>query len=109
MEHPARLAFVVLVVGLQHTKESGVFHPAKVLLLNERAPLKGDAPDATVNLVTAGIAEVHLAMLDDGIGPVGNVERAIGTLLHVDGAKGDVAASDEVALVFCRKAGTALA
>ena len=79
------------------------------MLFGEGAVFKSDAPDSAVDFVAAGIAEVDFAVLDDGVGPVGNVERAVGALLDVDGAEAGGAAADEVALVLGCKAGAVFA
>ena len=46
-----------------------------------------DSPDATVGLVAGGIGARDFVVRDDFIIPVGNVEAAIGTEFHIDGAE----------------------
>ena len=54
----------------------------------ERTPLRRDPPDASVDVIAARVAEIHFAVLDDRIRPVRDVERPIGTELHIDGPEG---------------------
>ena len=44
---------------------------------HERPALGGDAPDAAVRVVAARVAEIDLAVLDDRVVPVGDVDRAV--------------------------------
>jgi hypothetical protein len=46
-----------------------------------------DAPDAAARVVPLGIAHRVLRVADDQAGEIGNVERAVETELHIDGAK----------------------
>ena len=62
----------------------------KVRLLGEGTILISDAPNPTVGMVAAGVAEVDFAVLNDGVIPVGNVDRAVGTHFDIDGAEGTV-------------------
>ena len=55
-----------------------------------------DAPDAAVLVVATRVAEIDLAVLNDRVRPVGDVDRTVGTDLHVDGTKRDVLGADEV-------------
>ena len=64
--------------------------------LDRRAALRGDAPDAAVRVVAARVAEIDLAVLDDRVVPVGDVDRAVGPHLHVDRPEGAVRRVDEV-------------
>ena len=82
--------------GVESGDEIGFGSLGDLRLLDELATVEGDAPDPAVGVVAAGIAEVDLAVLDDGIVPVGDVDRTIGTHLHVDGPEGSVARGDEV-------------
>ena len=61
---------------------------------HERTALRRHAPDAAVRLVAARVAEVHLAVLDDRVVPVGDVDRSVGPHLHVDRAEGHVVRLD---------------
>ena len=48
-------------------------------------------------VVAAWVAKIHFTVLNDGIRPVGNVERAVGTQFHVYGAKSYIGAAQQVA------------
>ena len=58
-------------------------------------PLRGDSPDSAMDVVAAGIAEVDFAMLDDRVVPVGDVDRAVRSHLHVDRAERHMVRLDE--------------
>ena len=64
--------------------------------LGELAALGRNAPDATVGYVAARVAEIDLAVLDDRVVPVGDVDRAVRPLLDVDGAEGGVRRFDDI-------------
>src|SRR5206468_9794813 len=49
-----------------------------------------NAPDSAMRQVAARVAEIDLAMLDDRVVPIGDVDRAVGAHLDVDGTKGGV-------------------
>ncbi len=68
--------------------------------------LGGDAPDPAVFVIASGIAEIDFAMLDDGVGPVGDVEGAIGSEAEVDGAEGDVGGTEDIGHLDGLEAGT---
>lgn len=70
------------------------FH--QVDAVERRRVLASDAPNATVGPIAAGIAEVDLAMLNDGVIPVGNINRAVWSHRGVDGTEGDVIGPDEI-------------
>ena len=48
-----------------------------------------------VGVVAAWVAEIDLAVLDDGVVPVGDVDGTVGAHLHVDGTERGVGALDE--------------
>ncbi|MEY3949703.1 MAG: hypothetical protein RJB43_1058, partial [Verrucomicrobiota bacterium] len=68
----------------------------------DRLPSEGlggfrhDAPDATADLIAARITEVDLTMVDDGVGPVSDVECAVWAHLDGDRTEGDVAGADDI-------------
>ena len=41
-------------------------------------------------MVAARVAEIDFAVVDHGVAPVGDVQRAVRAMLHVDGAEGEV-------------------
>ena len=59
---------------------------------------RGDAPDTAALLVAARVAEVDLAVVDDRVGPVGHVERAVRPHRQADRAEGGIARADHVRL-----------
>ena len=68
--------------------------------LRSRLALHRHAPDAAVLAVAARVAEVHFAVVDDGVAPVGDVERAVGAELHVNRAEGVVRGAADVRLLL---------
>ena len=68
--------------------------------LRSRLALRAHAPDAPVLAVAARVAEVHFAVVDDGVAPVGDVERAVGAELHVNRAEGVVRGAADVRLLL---------
>ena len=60
-------------------------------------------------LVAARVAEIHLAVLDDRIRPVGDVKPAVGAELNVDGPEGDVGRAQQVGHFLGLKTGVRLA
>src|SRR5262249_29877241 len=63
----------------------------------ERPAFTSNPPDAAVLPIPAWVAEIDFSVVDDGIGPVGDIERAIWSEFHVDGSKGDFLAAQQVA------------
>ena len=49
-----------------------------------------------MDVVAAWVAEVHFAVVDDRVRPVGDVERAVGALLYINRAEVGFARADEV-------------
>ena len=75
-------------------------------LPGERLGVLGeDAPDAAADLVATRVAEVDLAVVDDRVGPVGDVEGAVRAHLRGDRTEGDVARTDDVGQFLCHVAG----
>jgi len=62
---------------------------------------QGDSPNATVSVVAAFVAEVHFAVLNDPVVPVGNVDGSVRTNLHGNRAKRHVIRLDYF-LLFAR-------
>ena len=67
-------------------------------------PLRRHAPDPPAGVVAARIAKIDLAMLDDRVVPVGDIDRAVRAHLDVDRPKRDVAALDQLGLLAGRVA-----
>ena len=64
--------------------------------LDERATLRRQPPDAPIDVVAPRIPEADLAVLDDRVVPVGDVDRAVGADLDVDGPERDVTRTQHV-------------
>ncbi|MDB6125293.1 MAG: hypothetical protein JWQ71_4286 [Pedosphaera sp.] len=95
-ENAFGLLLIVFVGGQQLIEQLAVRCFDEVRTLHQGTALGGDAPDAAVFVVAAGITEIDFAMLDNGIGPIGDVERAVGAHFYVDGAEGHVRAANQV-------------
>ena len=65
-------------------------------LSHQRPFREADPPDSPVRMVSPGIAEVDLPMLNDGVVPVRDVDGPVRSHLHVDGTKGPVGRGDQV-------------
>jgi hypothetical protein len=50
--------------------------------------------------VAARVAEIDFAVVDHGVAPIGDVERAVGAVLHVDWAEAYVAGAEQIGLLF---------
>ena len=70
---------------------------------HERPPLGRDPPDPAAGVVAARVAEIDLAVLDDRVVPVGDVDRAVGPHLDVDRPEGDVRGLDQLGLLAARR------
>ncbi len=66
-------------VGERRAKELGS--------LDEWAVFGGHAPDSAMSFVAIWMAEARLVVADNRVVPVGNVERAVRTKLHIDRTK----------------------
>ena len=64
--------------------------------LDQGATLRGDAPDAAAGVVAAVVAEVDFAVLDDRVAPIGEVERAVGPELPVEGTEAGIGGAHHV-------------
>ena len=62
----------------------------------ERAAFGGDAPDAAVDFVAAGVAEINFAVLDDRVAPIGEVKRAVRPELGVERAETGIRGAHQV-------------
>src|SRR5690606_23001287 len=78
---------------LEQRKVPGI---EQVGFLQSGTSLVGDAPDAAMLVVAAGITEINFAMLNNRVRPVGDVESAVRADLGVDGAEGDVLGAHDV-------------
>ena len=91
--------------GLEEGDEIGDGLGGEVDARGRFAAFGGEPPDAAVGVVAAFVAEVDLAVLDDRVVPVGDVECAVGAHLEVDGAERAVGAGDDVAELLGGEAG----
>ena len=69
------------------TKLCGI-HLGQCGRLEQRLTLGRDAPNATVFFIAVWMAQRGLIMADDGVEPVGDVQRAIGAGVEIHGAEG---------------------
>ena len=67
-----------------------------VRLRGKRASLGGDAPDAAVLAVAAGIMEIDFTVLDDRIEPIGQIQRTVRTHAGIHGTERAMGGSDHV-------------
>ena len=70
---------------------------------HERTALGRDPPDAAVRAVPPLVTKIDLAVLDDRVVPVGDVDRAVGAHLHVDRTERDPLGVNEVGKFFTRE------
>ena len=95
-EFAARL-FEVPAVGREQAGEVILGRLTEDRLPGERlGGLRQDTPDAAVEFVATRVAEVDLTVIDDGVRPVGDVERAVRSHLEGDRTEGDIARADDV-------------
>src|SRR5688500_18604714 len=62
----------------------------------QRPPFGRHSPDAPTLVVASRITKVNFAMLDDRVGPIGNVKRPIRAYLYVDWSEGHIGAPDQI-------------
>ena len=96
LENTPGLFAVKTVRRSEHCQEGAVVEAGEVCFFNEWPLLDRHTPDAAVDVVAAFVAEVHLAVLDDGVRPVGDVQRSIGAELDVDRAKINTARTQHI-------------
>ena len=115
MKTPREHLLLVIVALYQDTSGLGLFPkilaqrpveqllrllPHQTLPLHRRAAFHTQPPDAAVLVVAARVAEVHFAVVDDRVAPVGDVERAVGAELHINGAEGGIGCLHEDGQLF---------
>ena len=88
--------------GSEHVEQLADGRADDLRFVDQRAALEGHAPDATVGVIAAVVAEIDFAVLNDRVVPVGDVERAVGSDLGVDRAEGGVGRLDDLGLFFRR-------
>src|SRR5262245_1387097 len=71
-------------------------------------PLRRHPPDPSVPAVAARVAEIDFAVVDDRVGPVGDVKGAVRAELDVDGAEIRLVAAEQVAHLAGDVAGAVL-
>ena len=86
-EHPLRHVAGIALGRLEMPEQFGGRELREIDPRQGRPPLRRDPPDAAMRAVATVVAEVDLAMLDDWVVPVSDVDRAVGPHLHVDGAE----------------------
>ncbi len=59
----------------------------KVRLFDQRPFLMSDPPDSAVIVITPRVTKVVLSVIDDGVVPIGDVHRAVGTDFDIDRPK----------------------
>ncbi len=94
--------------GLQRVEQGGRRGVGEPGPLDEGPSPGGDAPDPAAGVVAPRVAEVDLAVLDDRVVPVGDVDRAVGPHLDVDRPEGDVRRPDQLGLLARGEAGAVL-
>jgi len=95
-EHALGLGLIIAVGRKQSVEERGVFEFLEIATGKQGAAFGGDAPDAAVGFVAADVAEIDLAVLDDRVAPIGEVEGAVGSELGVEGAEAGIGGAKEV-------------
>ena len=96
LENTSGLFAVKTVRRSEHCQEGAVVEAGEVCFFDERPILDRHPPDTTVDVVAAFVAEIDLAVLNDGVRPVGDVQRSIGTELDVDRAKINTARTQHI-------------
>ncbi len=96
VQNPASLFPDAAVGGQQELKQLAVFRLQEVRSVHQAPALCRDAPDAAVNAIATRITKIDLTMVDDRVGPIRNVERAVRSDLHIDRAKSDIRAAKQV-------------
>ena len=71
-------------VGREPIDQLAIGELRGIVARHERPPLRRHAPNPAVGAVAAVVAEVDLAMLNDRVVPIGDVDRPVGPHLHVD-------------------------
>ena len=67
---------------------------------HQRLLLGGDAPDPSMPVIAARIPEVHLAMLDDRVVPVGEIQGPVRPHIYVHRPERHMIRPDQVFLFF---------
>ena len=85
-----------------YLKYQGLKYGLRDSVADKLRELRDDESGATAieyGLIAAGIAEVDLAVLDDRVVPIGDVDGAVGPHLDVDRPKGGVLGFDQLDLL----------
>ena len=82
--------------------------PGEIDPRRERSALGGHPPDSAMLAIAAGVAKVDLAMLDDRVVPVGDIDRPIWAQLDVDRTERDPLGANQVGQLFTAEARTLL-
>ena len=85
--------------GRKQLGQQGLHRQACDRLPGDRlAALRCDAPDATALLVATWIAEIDLTVIDDRIGPIRDIQAAIGSHGERDGSEGRITGAGDIGL-----------
>ena len=90
----------------QHVKQLVDTRIDQLRTWHQRTAFRGEPPDASMHVVATFVAKVDFTMLNDGVVPVGNVDRPIRSLLNINGTKRHVIGADDIGLLPRDKSGT---
>ena len=109
LEHPARLLPGPLLGRLEGIEQRPGVGADQLRPRHRRASPGRDPPDPTAGVVAPRVAEIDLAVLDDRVVPVGDVDRPVRPHLDVDRAEGHVLGLDQLGLLARGEAGAVVA
>ncbi len=62
-------------------------HRREIGSLRRLASFRGNAPDPAARVVAVGMSQGDLVVVDDGIEPIGDIDRPVRTLTDIHGTK----------------------
>ena len=107
-EHPLRHVAGIALRRLEMPEQFRRRKLREVDPWQDRASLGGHPPDPSMRAVASLVPEVDLAMLDDRVVPIGDVDGAVGAHLHVDRSECHPLRVDQVRQFFTRETRTML-